>query len=97
MKPVSIEDYLERSGDDGIVTAQHTIRDKFGFLSYNIVNDVLQIMQVYGDGKHWQYIIEEIAKDIGVKKIQFGTYRNPKAMGRMFGYKVIAYLLEKEV
>lgn len=100
MKPVSLDDYFKRSGDTELTESQYKIDSKqHGFFSYDISGDTLTVIQMYGNMKHWEQVMVDEAKKHGCKKILAGTWRNGKAMARLFKAKIIATgtLLEREV
>lgn len=96
MKQEDLQDYLKRSGDDSIIE-KNLIENEHGFMTWTADEDTLIPINVYGDGKYWDSFLVVLAKELGLKKIQFGTERNYKAYERKFGYKLKGYILEKEV
>ena len=90
------ERYLDKSGDEEIFT-DNLIENDQGFASWNIHRGKLVILNVFGAGQFWDSFFVALAKGLGVNKITFGTRRNPKAFERKYGYKVVGYILEKEV
>lgn len=68
-----------------------------GFISYAIQGDRLLIPDLYGNGKFWLDYALTLAKEKGCTKLVGGTRRNPKAYAKMFGTKVVGYVLEREV
>jgi len=96
MKQEDLQDYLKRSGDTKI-TERNLIENEHGFMTWAADEDTLIPINVYGDGKYWDNFLVILAKELGLKKIQFGTERNYKAYERRFGYKLKGYILEKEV
>ena len=85
-------DFLERSGDKAITNTNY-IENDHGFASYKIENNVLHVIQVYGDGKYWEKFFRKIAKENNVTRAMFYTRRNPKAFARRFGAKVVQYIM----
>lgn len=91
-----LEKFFEKSGDDVLYTDNLTITD-FGFASFEIKNNAIVILQVYGDGKMWDKFFVELAKTLNVNKIKMATKRNPRVFERKYGYKTVGYIMEKEV
>jgi hypothetical protein len=96
MRKEIIEDYLKRSGDTQIFT-QNLIENEHGFASFQITEEALVILNVYGDGKYWDDQLCQIANELGLAKVRFATRRNPKPFERKFNYKTIGYVMEKEI
>jgi len=96
MKQEDLQDYLKRSGDDKIIE-RNLIENEYGFMTWTADEDSIIAINVYGDGKYWDRVLVNLAKELGVNKIIFGTQRNFKAYERKFGYKLKGYILEKEV
>ena len=92
------QDYLERSGDECIVDYGTLELDSdHGFCIWDIYEDALTLVQVYGDGKYWNEWAEIKAKELGKTKILLATKRNPKGFCRKFNYKVTGYILERDI
>ena len=91
-----IQDYFNKSGDTKLEDGKR-LSNEHGFLIYRLGKDAIYVMHCYGDGKYWDKVLEKIARKYMVPKIVFGTKRNYKAFQRKFGYKMIGYILEKEV
>jgi hypothetical protein len=68
-----------------------------GFCTWKQDGKTLLAADVCGDGRHWDGFLQAKAKELGCTKIKFGTYRNPAAFTRKYGYKVVGYILVKEV
>jgi len=81
-------DYLARTGDPRI-DGRNYIENEHGFASYEIGENHLLVIQVYGDGKFWDKFFRDLAKDHGLKSYIFSTRRNPKAFSRRFNASVI--------
>ncbi len=96
MTPEQQQDFLERSKDTTL-RDDNLIENEHGFMSWYISEDKFVPLQVYGDGAYWQQRIEIMASDLGAKSILIGTRRSPKAYMRKYGYKLVGYVLEKEV
>lgn len=88
--------YLHLTGKANIDCEIIYIEGK-GFISYAIQGDKLLIPDLYGDGKFWLDYALKLAKEKGCTKLLGGTRRNPKAYEKMFGTKVVGYVLEREV
>lgn len=89
-------DYLQKVGKvklDGEII-EHNEK---GFISYSFIGDTMIIPDLYGDGKYWLERALEIARQNGCKKMRGGTTRNIKAYCKMFGLKVVGYIVEREV
>lgn len=91
-----IEDYL-RQVNKHHLEGEHLEHDDRGFISYSFVGEVMIIPDLYGDGKYWLKRAIEIAKENGMKRLRGGTTRNIKAYCKMFGLKVVGYIVEREV
>lgn len=96
MKPVSIEDYFKRSGDDSLMRGE-VEQDETGFIIFRVDGDILNGLNIYGDGDKWRDRLIEIAKERGCNKIRCCTRRNPEAFSKKFGMEIIGYIMEKEV
>jgi hypothetical protein len=69
-----------------------------GFLSFEVDGEVLYVGVVSGDGRYWNEIIDQLAHKYHCKEIRFGTLRkSPAAFTRKYGYKVVGFLLGKQV
>ena len=92
------KDYLERSGDPYIAENVNMLTHPTdGFCSYRIEGDKLLVVQMYGNGVMWHEILERKAKALGIKTLICTTTRSPKALERKYKYKLIGYVMEKEV
>jgi hypothetical protein len=69
-----------------------------GFCVWKQDGKTLMAGDVTGDGRFWDDFLQNKAKELGCKKIKFGTYRKkPTAFTRKYGYKVVGFLMEKGV
>jgi len=68
-----------------------------GFVTYIHTGDTLMVPDVYGNGLYWLVKMEELAKSLHCTRLLGGTTRNVKAYNKMFGTKIIGYILEKEI
>ena len=93
---MNLERYFEKSGDTEIIT-DNLIENEHGFASYFVNGDRLVICNVFGDGEFWDAFFLDKARELGLKRVTFGTRRNYKAFEKKFGYKLTGYILEKEV
>lgn len=93
---VMVNDYFNRTGKVSI-DCEILAEDGKGFISYAIAGDKLLVPDLYGDGKYWLEKALEFARQNGCTKLIGGTRRNPKAYEKMFGTKVVGYILEREV
>jgi len=81
-------DYLSRTGDPYIDKRNYT-ENKHGFASYEICDNHILVIQVYGDGKYWDKFFRDLAKEHGLQSYIFSTRRNPAAFSRRFNASVI--------
>ena len=91
-----MEDYFNKTGKvelSGIIVYE----PDNGFVTYEQQGTRLLVPDVYGDGLYWLAKMEELAKSLHCTKLIGGTTRNVKAYNKMFGTKVIGYILEKEL
>ena len=91
-----LKDYYERADEENHSTENLTVNE-YGFCSWIIQEDAVLIIDCYGDGKYWQSKMEEIARENGLTKTRAATKRNPMPYERKYGYKVIGFLMEKEL
>jgi len=94
-----LEDYFRKSGDTELLDGNLLLLP-YGFIIYEVDGDVLGLLHVYatkGSGKKMDKFINSLAKEIGAKKIRFATRRRPEGFVRKYNYKVVGYVLEKEV
>ena len=96
MNNKQIKEYLTKSKDTEI-RLDNLVENEHGFMSWTEHDDALIALQVYGDGHYWNIYLNELAKQLGYKKIIIGNKRNYKAFEKKFGFKLIGYILEKEV
>lgn len=94
-----IEYYHDKSGDLFAVDLDSPMEfsEEHGFCQYNVVDEYLVLSCVCGDGKYWDAWAINKARELGLQKILFMTYRNPAAWERKHGYKVCGYVMSKEV
>jgi len=97
VKPVSLSDYFERSGDTEICGKGPLIQNEHGFMVWSVTNEAVIAWQVYGDAGYWDQCLQDLARTFRLPKIQFMTRRSPKAWARKLGYKQIAVVMEKGV
>ena len=96
MIPVSVKDYLEKSGDTELHEGNVEVAKGKGFCIWDTSKDSLVLLQVYGDGTHWNAWATDKAKELGINKISFGTKLNPEIFFS-HGFKVIGYILERDI
>ena len=96
MTPEQQQDYLKRSKDTKIFL-DNIIENEHGFMSWCVSDNKFVPLQVYGDGVYWQQQIENMTQELGLNSILIGTRRSPKAYIHKYGYKLVGYILEKEV
>ena len=91
-----LKDYFAKTGKvelNGIVIYEPAK----GFVTYEQQGTRLLVPDVYGDGLYWLAKMEELARSLHCTKLIGGTTRNVKAYNKMFGTKIIGYILEKEL
>ena len=88
--------YLEKSGDD-YIDKTNLIENEHGFMSWKVDGDKLVQMCVYGDGPYWTDFANELGKQFNCKTIITSTSRNYKAYEKKYNFKLVGYILEKEV
>ena len=91
-----LQRYYDKSGDERIF-ASNLVENEHGFCSYYIDGEYLQIVNVYGDGNYWDKFLSGVAKENGCRALRFSTMRNPEALKRSRGVKIIGYIMEREV
>jgi len=91
--------YYKQKSKDTKIYFNNFIENEYGFASWDInwEEQSLVLINVYGDGKYWDMFFTGLAKRLGLKKIVFGTKRSPKAFERKYKYKLVGYIMEKEV
>ena len=92
----SIEDYLKRSGDKELLEGELE-ENEHGFCIWQVNNDKLVLIQVYGNGIYWDNWASEKAREMNLKEIFFATRRNPQGFVRKYGYEVIGYILKRNI
>lgn len=90
------EEYLQSVGKHQL-DGDYIEHNEHGFITFSFIGDAMVVPDGYGDGKYWLDRTIEIAKENGCKKIRGATRRNIKAYCKMFGMKVVAYVVEREV
>lgn len=91
-----IEDYFRLTGKvklDGFIMYE---KGK-GFATHLQQGTRLLVPDVYGNGLYWLAKMEELAKSLHCTKLVGGTTRNVKAYNKLFGTKIVGYILEKEL
>lgn len=88
--------YLDKSGDE-FICITNLVENEHGFASYFLEPHVLVVVNVCGDVKHWDKFFSNMAKENNCKKIRFVTRRSPEAWGRLIGFELVGYILEREV
>lgn len=68
-----------------------------GFMTFIHKEDAFIVPDVYGNGIYWLKKAEKMARNLGCNRLVGGTTRNVKAYNRMFGTKIVGYILEKEL
>jgi hypothetical protein len=54
--------------------------------------DILLIGEVCGNGRYWLRFLVQKARELGCTKVRFGTYRNPAAFTRKYGFEVTGFI-----
>jgi hypothetical protein len=98
-----IEIYRESTGEE-IVPAPHL------FLSWHPEHGamtfidpacsepgVLEIVNMVGDGKFWSRIAKKFMRSAGLTTARLFTRRNPGAVNRRFGLRVVGYTMEANI
>jgi hypothetical protein len=96
MNQDDLDRYFAKSGDDKIYPV-NLVQNSYGFCSFRIEDDILFIINTYGNGEYWDAYLTAIAKQNSCTKIRFATRRNPKTFSRKYGAKLVGYVLEREV
>ena len=98
MDKESVARFLEKSRSE-YVDETNLIENEHGFMSWKIDGDKFVCINVYGNGEYWDKYMNELAKQLGCKKILGGTTRKAgwKAFERKYGFKLRGYIFEKEV
>ena len=96
MTEEDIERYLKKSKDT-FIAIDNLIENEHGFMSWTTWEDYLVVIQVYGDGNYWNTVLDNLAKELGYKKIMMATKRNYKGFEKKFGFKLTGYVLERRV
>jgi len=93
------EKYKEKSGDisDGLALVPIFRTNEHGFITMSVEKDILFVHQCYGDGQYWDDFAVQYAKDKGLTKIRFFTFRSARAWERKFGYKQIGVIMQKDL
>ena len=92
-----VELFFRKSGDRAL--SEDLIYLPFGFVQMDVRDNgkLLFVGQACGEGPKLSKFLDDVAKRLGCTRIQFMTYRNPKAWERSFGFKQVGYVLEREV
>ena len=91
-----IEDYFKVTGKSTL-DGEVIYEKENGFVTYQQQGDRLLVPDVYGNGLYWLAKLELLAKSLHCTKLVGGTTRNVKAYNKLFGTKIIGYILEKEI
>ena len=97
MKKEDLERYFEKSGDTEIITTDHVVSNDHGFATFAIRPDCVLIYNEFGDGRYWEKFFTQVAKNNGIKTVRCATSRNPAPYVRKFKFKIVGYILEREV
>lgn len=97
MTEQEIQRFLKKSKSEYLDTT-NLIENEHGFMSWKIDGDKFVCINVYGNGEYWDKYINELAKQLGCKKILGGTSRKSyKAFIKKYNFKLVGYIFEKEV
>ena len=92
-----LRDYYNRSGDTQLGVGWMEEDPENGFCVWRVQDEKLILVNVYGNGTHWDTWATEKAKELELDTVLFATSRSPKAFVRKYGYKITGYILEREV
>ena len=92
-----LKDYFNKTGKVELSGTDCRYEKDKGFVTYQQQGTRLLVPDVYGDGLYWLAKMEELARSLHCTKLIGGTTRNVKAYNKMFGTKIIGYILEKEL
>ncbi len=90
-----LRDYYNRSGDTELGVGWKE-ENEHGFCVWRRQDDILILVNVYGDGTYWNEWADDKAEELGVSTIFFATKRNPAAFERKYKYEVAGTLLERK-
>ena len=97
MQDKDVQRFLEKSRSEYVDTT-NLIENEHGFMSWKIDGTDFVCINVYGDGKYWDMYMNELAKQLGCKKIVAATARKSyKAFISKYNFKLVGYIFEKEV
>ena len=90
-----IRDYLDRSGDDSFRWELPLMAFDEGWFNYwiNEKTDELVVVQAYGNHKALLAESKNLCGVLKLKAIVFATYRNGRAMARLFGGERVAEIV----
>lgn len=92
--------YEERTGTSDLELypdEQVFFHPEFGFITFFINDDVLELHHMCGNGKEWQKILVQIMKDNSLDKLRAFTMRNPDAWIRKYGGHIRGWYMEAEL
>ncbi|MBQ7170069.1 MAG: hypothetical protein IJR63_09250 [Synergistaceae bacterium] len=92
--------YQERTGCKDLELypdEQVFFHPEFGFITYFIHDDILELHHMCGNGKKWQKVLIQIMKDYGLSKLRAFTKRNPEAWMRKYGGHIRGYYMEAKL
>lgn len=92
-----MEDYFSKTGKVELSGTDYIYEQDKGFVTYEQQGTRMLVPDVYGNGLYWLAKMEDLAKSLHCTKLIGGTTRNVKAYNKLFGTKVIGYILEKEL
>jgi hypothetical protein len=89
--------FLKKSNSE-YIDKTNLIENEHGFMSWKVDGEHFVCINVYGDGPYWDTYMNELAKQLGCKKILGSTQRKSyKAYVRKYNFKLVGYIFEKEV
>lgn len=94
-----IKRYEKKTGNkfNPFPSAQIEFDEVNGFCTWEKDGDILYVSDTCGNGRYWEKFLDQKAKELNCKSIKFATTRQPTIFTRKYGYKIVGYVLEKEV
>jgi len=89
-------DYMHRSGDR-YIDKRNYVENDHGFASWELRDDCMLVIQVYGDGAYWDKFFRNVAKENGLSCYMFYTRRNSKAFERRYNARTVQTLMAVEI
>ena len=96
MTPEDVARFKEKANSDLDFT--NLIENEHGFMSWKVDGEHFVCLSAYGDGVYWDKYMNGLAKQLGCTKVLTSTQRKSyKAYVRKYNFKLVGYILEKEV